>query len=209
MLRRSIAVAGACALGLVSPAFGQAWDTPTFFSPRAHDDLGAYVIKPEAGDWGVIGIWRQSGGINLGVRGGVGGDSDDRTVLIGAELFGPLSFEGTSPLAFAWVTGIGASFDGVTSLRIPLGVSIGASLGPEGGAVLTPYIHPRVALDVSTVELANGEEETDTDFDVDLDLGADLDIAGRWILRAGYAIGDNSVFGIGLAFRTGRGVEVR
>jgi hypothetical protein len=209
MLRRSIGIAGAFVLAVASPALGQPWDTPTFFSPRPHDDLGVYVIKPEVGDWGVIGIWRQSAGINLGVRGGIGGNSDDRTVLIGAELYGPIAFEGTSPLAFAWVTGIGASFNGVTSLRIPLGVSIGASLGPEGGAVLTPYIHPRAALDISTFERADGDEETDTDFDVDLDIGADLDIAGRWVIRAGYKIGDNDTFGLGLGFKLGRGAEVR
>jgi hypothetical protein len=209
MLRRSIGVACALFVGIASPAFGQHWDTPTFFSPRPHDDLGVYALKPEIGDWGVVGIWRQSGTINLGVRGGIGSNGDDRTVLIGAELFGPLNLEGVSPLALAWVTGIGASFDGVTSLRIPLGVTVGVPLGPEGGAVLTPYVHPRAALDISTFERVDGDEETDTDFDVDVDLGADLDIAGRWVIRAGYKIGDNDTFGLGFAFRMGRSVEVR
>lgn len=209
MLRRSMGVAGALALAAASPALGQHWDTPTFFAPRPHDDLGVYAIKPEVGDWGVVGIWRQSAGINLGIRGGIGGGSGDRTVLIGAELYGPITLEGAAPLALSWVTGIGASFDGVTSLRIPVGVSVGAALGPEGGAVLTPYIHPRAALDISTFERADGSEDTDTDFDVDVDVGADLELAGRWVIRAGYKIGDNDTFGFGIGFKMGRGAEVR
>ena len=36
--------------------------------------------------------------------------------------------DGGRPLAVAWMTGAGASFDGVTALRVPLGVSIGARL---------------------------------------------------------------------------------
>ncbi len=207
MLRRSIGLAATFVLLAAGPGLAQSWETPTFFSPRPHDDLGAYIVKPDYGDWGVQGIWRQSAGINLGVRGGIGGRSGDRTVLIGAELFGPLSLEGTAPLSLYWVTGIGASIDGVTRLRIPVGVSVGVPLG-SGGTMITPYVHPRVAFDVKTSETANGDE-TDTDIEIDIDIGADFEIADRWVLRFGYRLGSNDVLGIGFAFRVGRGVSVR
>jgi opacity protein-like surface antigen len=208
MLRRSIGFAAALVITAASAAQAQHWETPTFFSPRPHDDLGVYAIKPEGGDWGVVGIWRQSGGINLGVRGGVGGPSGDRTVLVGAELFGPIALN-APPLALYWVTGIGASFNGVTALRIPLGVSVGAPLGTEGGLVITPYVHPRGALDVFAFDNADNEEETDTEFNFDVDLGVDLAITPRFSLKAGYTVGDVSVFGLGAAFRLGRGAAVR
>lgn len=208
MLKRSFGLALCTAVLIAGPVQAQHWETPTFFSPRPHSDLGVYITKPENGDVGVQGIWRQSAGINLGVRGGIGGDSDDRAVLIGAELFGPIELQGADPVAIYWVTGIGASFNGVTSLRIPAGASVGLRLGPEGGFVLVPYVHPRVTFDLVTFEIAD-ETETETEFDVDVDIGADLELAGRWVLRAGYKVGGNDVFGFGLAFRMGRGAEVR
>jgi hypothetical protein len=196
------------AVGVATPAAAQSWEMPTFFAPRAHDDIGAYLIKPEFGDWGVVGIWRQSAGINLGVRGGIGGDSDERTILLGAELFGPLNITGIEPITMYWVTGIGGSFNGVTALRIPFGVSAGMRLGSEGALLITPYVHPRVAFDLFTIEVGD-EEETDTDFNVDLDLGADLELTRSIILRFGYTLDSNSTFGFGAGFRFGRGVAVR
>lgn len=209
MFGRSTILASVLAMVAAGPVFAQPWDTPSFFSPRPHDDIGVYAINPEFGDWGVIGIWRQSAGINLGVRGGIGSTGDDRTVLIGAELYGPIEIQGARPLALSWLTGIGASFDGVTALRVPVGVSVGVPIGARDGFVITPYIHPRAALDFSTFEDADGDEETDTDFDVDVDIGADLELGTRFVIRAGYRIGDNDTFGIGIGFRTGRGAEVR
>lgn len=207
MLRRSAGLAAALVVLTAAAAQAQHWESPTFFSPRPHDDLGVYLIKPEHGDWGVIGIWRQSAGINLGVRGGIGGTSDDRTILIGAELFGPIALN-APPLALSWVTGIGASFNGVTALRVPLGVSIGAPLGTDGGVMFTPYAHPRVALDVLAYDVGD-EEETDTEFNVDVDLGVDISITPQFAVKVGYTVGDRSVFGVGAAFRLGRGATVR
>jgi opacity protein-like surface antigen len=209
MLRRSTLAAAVMAVCTAAPAIAQTWDQPTFFSPRPHDDLGIYAIKPDLNDWGAVGIWRQSGGINLGVRGGIGGGGKgvDRTVLIGAELFGPLNI-GAAPLALYWVTGIGASFDGLTLGRIPAGISAGITFGEGGSAVVTPYVHPRVAFEVYTFDAE--DSETETDFDVDVDVGVDVELGDRFILRGGYKIGDvQGVFGAGVAIRLGRGAEVR
>jgi len=210
MLRRSTLAAAVMAVCSAAPAIAQQWDQPTFFSPRPHDDLGIYAIKPDLNDWGVIGIWRQSGGINLGVRGGMGGGGGgaDRTVLIGAELFGPL-YVGAAPLALYWVTGIGASFNHFTIGRIPAGISAGIVLGEGGSAVFTPYVHPRLAFELETAEI-DGEDETDADLEFDVDLGVDVELGQRFILRGGYRVGDaQDVFGVGIAIRLGRGAEVR
>jgi hypothetical protein len=207
MVKRSIAWAAVLVSVIAVPASAQSWETPTFFSPRPHDDIGVYLIKPEFGDWGVVGIWRQSAGINLGVRGGVGGGSGDRTVLVGAELFGPLNLN-TDPVVMYWQSGIGASFDGATALRIPLGVSAGMRLGSEGALLITPYVHPRVAFDLVTFEVGD-EEETDSEVNLDVDIGADLELTRSIILRLGYTVTGGDVFGFGAGFRFGRGVAVR
>lgn len=198
-MHRRIWMAGVLVVVMAAPAAAQHWDSPTFFSPRLRADLGAYLVNPDGGDLGAVGIWRQTAGINLGVRGGIGGHDDDRTVLLGAELFGPISMQ-ASGIELAWVTGIGASINGVTTLRIPAGVSIGTTLGSN--IQFTPYAHPRVALDVFTFE-RDGEDETDTEFNFDIDVGADVAFSPSIVLRVGATLGDQDVFGVGLGFRTG------
>jgi hypothetical protein len=194
-----------------APAAAQAWDNPSFFAPRAHDDIGLYLINPEGGDLGFTALWRQSGNINLGVRAGIGGDSDNRLWLLGAELYGPLDFATGMPILFSWNTGVGASFgDGTTAMRIPLGISAGIDVGQAGAAVsILPYVHPRVVFDLVATERANGEEVTESEFDFDIDLGADVGIGERWIVRGGVSLANSTTFGFGVAYRIPRPVTVR
>lgn len=201
------AVAGLFLL-LPAAARAQSWEIPAFFSPRLHDDIGAYLFDPEGGDLGLMGIWRQSGGINLGVRAGFGGVSGDRTVLVGAELYGMLvEPNAESVVAAAWLVGAGATFDGSTRLRIPAGVSLGARLD-AGGLAVTPYAYPRVSFDLVSYDVPDGEE-TDGEFNIDVDLGAELELGSSWLLRAAVTIGDGEAFGFGLAYRIPRGIAVR
>jgi hypothetical protein len=193
-----------------APAAAQAWDNPSFFAPRAHDDIGFYLINPENGDLGFAGMWRQSGNINLGLRGGFFPDPD--VWMLGAELYGPLNLAtGGTPILLAWNTGIGASFgDGFTAMRVPLGASIGFELGGVGsGITIVPYAHPRAVFELVSIDFGDDEEETDTDFDLDLDIGADVQVGERWIVRAGVSIPESTTFGIGIAYRIPRGVSVR
>ena len=210
MYARSALLGVLLILAAAAPAAAQAWDNPSFFAPRAHDDIGVYVINPDDGDLGFAGIWRQSGNINLGVRGGFAGDFD--VWQLGAELYGPLSLPlGGTPLLLAWNTGIGASFgDGFTALRIPLGASIGFEFGGTGsGITIVPYAHPRAVFELIALELTNDEEETDTEFDLDLDLGADVQIGERWIVRGGVSLPESTTFGLGIAYRIPRPISVR
>ena len=209
MVKNTIGAAVVLALALPAAGWAQHWDTPTFFAPRMADDIGAYIVDTEGGDLGLAGIWRQSGNINLGVRAGFGGRSGDRTFLVGAELFGMLvEPDGGRPLAVAWMTGAGASFDGVTALRIPAGVSIGARLG-SGDFAVTPYAHPRLSFDMYTYDLPGGDEETNTELNFDVDLGGELELGESWLLRAAVTIGDREAYGFGLAYRIPRPVAVR
>lgn len=206
MKREALFVIGALLVG--SPVLAQSWETPSFFSPRAHDDIGLYLIDPDGGDLGFMAIWRQSGRINLGVRGGMGGFEGNRTVLLGAEFYGPLVRPNAgNVLAVSWLVGAGASFDGFTWLRVPVGVSIGAEIAGSGITVV-PYAHPRVSLDVIAVDV-NGDEETDSEVNLDVDFGADLMLGARWIARFGLTVGQVDGFGLGLAYRIPRGVAVR
>ena len=191
------------------------WDAPTFFSPRPMDDIGLYVFKTDAstiGDpTGLKLIWRQSGNLNLGVHAGFADlDAAGETILLGAELYGPLSSMAASTgLAMSWGLGAGAVFgDNYIDMSVPLGVSIGFQLG-SGGMNVLPYVHPRVSLDISSYDVGPDQEETDTNIGFSVDVGADVNLGQRFVLRGGASFGDRGAYGIGAALRIPRRVVAR
>lgn len=190
-----------------APLSAQAWDSPSFFSPRPGEDIGLYVIDTQGpGDLGFAGIWRQEGNINLGVRAGLAGGDH---FSVGAEFYGPLDVLGPqSPILLSWIVGAGATFNDVTWLRIPLGVSIGMDIGTSGPIRILPYVHPRVAFDLLAFDTSAGED-TETELNVDVDLGADIGLGQRFVLRVGATIGDVDAIGVGVAFKMGRRLVVR
>ena len=199
----------ALALAIPGAARAQSWETPAFFAPRPGDDIGIHAIDAEGADLGLMAIWRQAGAVNLGVRAGFGGYSGARTILLGAELSGVLlEPEPGRMLAAAWMAGAGASFDGATWLRVPIGVSVGARFG-EAGFAVTPYAHPRVSLDYVAHERIDDVEATSTEINFDVDLGAELEVSTRWLIRAAVTLGDREAFGFGLAYRIPRRIAVR
>lgn len=190
-----------------APLAAQAWDAPSFFSPRPGEDIGLYVVDAEgSGDLGFAGLWRTEGNINLGVRAGLAGDD---LFSVGAEFFGPLAVLGPqSPLLVSWILGAGATFNGATWLRIPLGVSAGLDLGSGGSLRIMPYVHPRVAFELIAFDTPAGEE-TDTEFTFDVDLGADVALGQQFVLRVGATFGEWDAIGAGIAYRMGRRLVVR
>jgi hypothetical protein len=193
---------------LPATAHAQAWDAPSFFSPRPGEDLGIYAVKPDgAADWGFMGIWRTEGNLNLGVRAGY---LTGETWMVGAEFHGPVDIFGPgSGLLMSWVLGAGASFrSGWTHARVPFGVSLGTELGTPD-LLLVPYVHPRVALDLRSYDLPGGTERTETDARFDVDLGADAVLGQSFVVRVGATIGDVNTFGVGIAYRLGRRLVVR
>lgn len=213
-MRTRNAVMALLALAMCTgPVAAQSWEHPTFFSPQAHDDIGLYLVQvDDVDDPGWVGIWRQSGNINLGVRAGLASGEFDW--LVGAEFYGPLRLFGSeSQLLVSWIVAAGAMFgetileEGVVALRVPVGVSVGLNLG-SGGIAIVPYVHPRVAFNL----IAEGEganERTDSDINLDVDLGADVTLSDRFVLRGGVTISEFTTFGAGVAYRIPRRVVVR
>ncbi len=71
-----------------------------------------------------------------------------------------------------------------------------------------PWIHPRLALDIFSFDTADGDD-TDTELNADLDFGVDLTLGTSWTIRGGYTSGHVDTFGVGVAYRIPRSVEVR
>ncbi|HUH14194.1 MAG TPA: hypothetical protein VMK65_13850 [Longimicrobiales bacterium] len=207
---RTLAGTALVLLSLPGAAAAQAaWDTPSFLPPAPGDDIGAYYVQPDASDWGVVGIWRQQGNLNLGARLGVVQPSfggADLMWMAGGESWGTLLAAGAQlPVNVAWTLGFGASFgNGVTFARVPVGVSIGRWLD-LGGLAIQPYAHPRLGLDIYAPD--EGDSETELAFLADL--GVDLALGSALTVRAGISLGDADAVGVGVAYRMQRRVEVR
>lgn len=198
-----------------APLAAQSWEAPTFFAPVPGEDLGLYYVSPEGSSWGFAALWRQEGSLNLGVRAGIASFDSRSHYQIGAEFHGPVDLLGPgSGLLFSWVLGAGATFNDVTWLRIPAGLSAGMEVGTPGGLTIKPYVHPRVALDLFAYDNRAGDEVTETEFDIDIDLGADAALGESFVLRFGVTLGGltshrSNTFGAGIALRTPRRVTVR
>lgn len=204
MRSRIIILAIGLILAASSTSQAQAWDAPSFLSPLPGDDVGLYVFDPSHGDWGISGIWRQSGNLGLGVRLGIVDTKRSTRVLFGAEFYQPLlSTDAGAAFELAWTLGAGATLNDGTFLRIPAGLSLGRAV-ELGDVGLLPYLHPRIALDVFSLG-----GDTDTELGLTVDLGVDVALGTDWTLRIGASLGDHDAFGAGVAYTLGRRAVVR
>ena len=205
MRKLPVLIALALLAGWAGQGAAQPWDIPSFFSPRPGEDIGLYVVDVDgADDLGIVGIWRQEGNLNLGVRAGV---LDGDRISLGAEFYGPIRGV-RAPIYMSWLVGFGGTFNGATWLRIPAGVSIGTNLD-AGSLNIMPYLYPRVALDYLSFDDPAGGDDSESDLNFDLDLGADVSLGPQFVFRFGATVGDFDGIGVGIAYRLGRRLVVR
>lgn len=117
------------------------------------------------------------------------------------------------PIALLPTVGAYATIGEPTNLvRVPVGISIGGRLPLEGSLLLTPYVHPRVSLDVCAgcVVAARQSVGDGDDFDInaDVELGLDLAFTPALSIRLAavlgtdsFVLGDGDAFGVSLAYR--------
>lgn len=189
------------ALGMATEARAQ-WDAPSFMPPRPGDDVGIYLT--DYVDFGIHGIWRQQGNLNLGLRLGYIDGFGDGALAVGAESW-DLMVEGGAdfPVDVGWTLGAGAVFNGGTRVEIPVGLTLGRVLDLDPVS-LQVYGHPRLGLFIAP-EAANDEVALKALFD----LGVDAMLQENLKLRIGATMGYINAVGIGLAVRWTRGAVVR
>lgn len=208
------------ALALLAPAASSPlaaqtpveWDAPSFHLPGGEDGYGVYLTFPDdVGAVGAAGTWRRSGEyVDLGVRGGVANTEDaagDDALAFsaGLDLKNELvhAYE-AFPLDVSWATGVGVTAvpdRDASVLRIPVGLVVGRRL-PAGDATVTPYAHPRLALDAFFRDEGPGPgpDGDDTELRLDLDFGVDVRTAEEWSVRFGFTAGRDFTAGAGLTF---------
>jgi hypothetical protein len=179
-------------------------DAPSFMAPRTGDDIGVYVTAPGDADYGVQGIWRQRGGLNVGLRFGYTDIGDESLVSVGAETWALVKGATDDfPVDVSITFGAGATFNGGTTGEVPVGLSIGRSMS-LGPIQLQVYGHPRGAL-LFHVDVP--EDQDELEFDARIDAGVDLVLANTLKLRFGATLGDFDALGVGVAYRWRRAAE--
>jgi hypothetical protein len=192
-------IAASVAAGVLFASQGQAQVfTPTFLSPVPSNDFGVYVSDWGGDALGVEGIWRRQsrGGGNVGIHAGYV-DLGDGSLSLGVDLRNPVILAG-APIGLAFTVGAQAVVGDATSVGGQVGFTAGQGL-PAGNMVVTPYIHPRLAIANGFV----GDQADGRGFEVDVlaDVGLDLDFRSGVSLRFGANLGDGANWGLGVAFK--------
>lgn len=194
-------------------AEAQAWAYPAFQPPRVMNREFNFGVA-DAGDAGTTLVFQWREGLtqrtqlsfDLGFA-----DPDGRQngkLLLGVGFAGlltqasaemPLDFLATGGLNFA----VG---EGPDLVRIPFGVSIGHRFGLDDGFAITPYVHPRLSLDICTDCRGEENDESDSDIGIDFDLGVNFEVTRQLSFRVSGTFGgsdafrDSDGFGISLAW---------
>lgn len=195
-----IAVAGA---GFAAPATAgaQAWAYPAFQPPRVMTREFNFGVA-DAGHAGtsLVFQWREGLTPRTQLSLDVGfADPDGEgngKLLLGGQFAGMLTeAKADMPLDFLATAGLNLAVgDGSDLIRIPFGVSIGHRFPLEEGFAITPYIHPRISLDVCT-DCGGPDGDNETDLGIDFDLGANFEVTRNLSFRVSALFGGSDTFG--------------
>ncbi len=189
-MRRQLTLLFIAGALFASEAAAQATGMPSFNAPyRAftRSEIGLVISFPNGGGTAFEGAYRKSSGkFDIGFRGGIldPGGAGSTVLLLGVEARERvLSHTVDFPLDGALVFGVGGWFgDGTSVLLVPVGLSLGRRIDPEGSSVsIVPYVQPTGTL------VAGGGNST---FQFTLGLGADFRLSPRFDARVSAGLGD-------------------
>lgn len=181
-------------------AGAQAWAYPSFQPPRIANREFNFAVA-DAGDAGtsLIFQWREGvtprGQLSLDAGFADPDGEGNGKLLLGGQ-FGALLNESRAdmPLDFLLTGGFFLAVgSGADLIRIPFGVSIGHRFPLDEGFAITPYVHPRVSLDVCTE--CGRDEGNETDLGIDFDLGASFEVTRQLAFRVSALFGGSDTFG--------------
>lgn len=192
-------------------AIAQAYNYPSFQPPRVVEREFNFALA-DGGSLGTALVfqWREgaSAGNQLSLDAGFAdpeANGANNVFFIGGQFAHLLpNRRADLPLDFLLTAGAGlASGNDARIVRFPVGVSVGHRFPLEGGLALTPYVHPRVALNICSDCGARGNSESD--LGIDFDLGLSFEINRQIDLRLSGKFGggdffDQDAFGISLAW---------
>lgn len=202
---------GALACTISAPGLAQAFNYPSFQPPRVVEREFNFALA-DAGSRGtaILFQWREGASARNQLSLDVG-FADPQTAGVGNVFFigGQFAHLLTNnradlPLDFLLTAGAGlSSGNRVRIVRFPVGLSVGHRFPLEGGLALTPYVHPRLALNLCSDCGPRGN--TESDIGLDFDLGVSFEINRQLDLRFSGKFGggnffNEDAFGVSLAW---------
>lgn len=208
---RALASGVAAAALLVVPtrdAAAQAGNYPAFQPPVIVDREFNFGVGHGDDATSVVFQWREgiSSVSQLSLDAGFmdpGGNGDVK-LLLGGGFARQLTRSTTDmPLDLLFTAGAYIAATDPTFFQIPIGLVVGHRFPLEGQLALTPYIHPRVALEYC--DECGPDDDSETDLGVAFDVGLDFEVSRQLALRAGIVLGDDNreAIGFSLAWRPG------
>jgi hypothetical protein len=215
-----LAAAAACAVVVLVPgrAAAQFYGYPSFDIPRAATrEYNFAVADSKDAGTSLVFQWRARAGgrahvqLDLGLADPASPRADARLVIGGAYAQELTSATDEFPLDMLLTAGFGGSFgDGRSFYRLPVGLSVGHRFPFDIPVAITPYAHPRVAIDFCS--RCGPRNRGDSKLGVDVDLGVDVELSRAIALRASVLFagsdfyGRDNAFGFSLAW-TPRGLR--
>jgi hypothetical protein len=198
-MRRMIAIGLGLMLAVagMGRAAAQATGTTTFNAPyRAFTrvEFGALLSFPDGGGTAFEGEYRMaSGKFDIGFKGGIfdPGGTAKSVALLGVEARERVISKTVDfPLDGALIFGVGANLvSGSSVLLIPVGLSLGGHVTPQGSQIsFVPYVQP-----TGLFVTGNGT----SDFKFALGLGVDLRLSRAFDARVSAGLGDVKGVSIG------------
>src|SRR5215216_5016955 len=203
-IRRAVGrlLMGAVALALPAVADAQAWAYPAFQPPRIMNREFNFGIA-DAGHAGtsLVFQWREGLTQRTQLSFDVGfadpdGESNGK-FLLGGQFAGMLTeAKAEMPLDFLLTAGLNfAVGEGSDLVRVPIGVSVGHRFPLDEGFAITPYVHPRLSIDMCTDCAGRDLDESSTDLGIDFDLGVNFEVTRQLSFRVSALFGGSDTFG--------------
>lgn len=207
LFAKTFSVACAAVVLGTGSASAQAWHYPALqvptISPRDFQ-----VLVAGGGDYGTsfVGQWREGIAPDVMLNFDVGlATPGNRTLFLAGAGLGYTLMKSTQevPIDLMLTGGLYGAFGTGSLVRIPVGVVAGHYFPLSGGLAVTPFVSPRLSVDVCASDCGN----EGTDLKLNFDIGARLDVTKTIGVTAALTIGglgngpSQTAFGVGLVYR--------
>lgn len=188
----------------------QAYSYPSFQLPTVSNrDYTAGVAASK----GTVAFFQWREGINedfhFSLDAGLGDPEgrDNNLIVFGGATLGAQLLRATKeqPLDLLLTGGAGLALGaGQTTVRMPVGVSMGHRFPFEGGLALTPYVHPRVSLDVCSS--CTSKNNDNSELSLNFDMGVNFEVSPKFAIRMAGSfsgsdlVGRNDSFAVGISW---------
>lgn len=208
-MNRQRLAAASIALAALLPmnrGHAQAWAYPSFQPPRVIvREYNFGIADSDRGGAVLVFQWREQSGpatqfsFDLGLADSDRDDGD--LVAFGGIALGHRLGSATNevPLDFLLTGGIYLAIGDITLFRLPVGISLGHRFDLGDGMSLTPYLHPRLSLDVCNDNCGGSELGFTFDLGANFQLSRSISIRGAAMFGGDDSIDDDG-FGISLAW---------